>query len=93
LKQDQLDAKIKKYNEKLKKVRDHANDLATCIQNLQKLALEPQYKRNDDGTLKKDKVESWKYPNHEYSRKPMTDEEHTKCVNDCCKDADSIKFN
>jgi len=87
-----LDALIKKHNEKLKKTRDNADLLADCIRNLESLKPEPEYKRVK-GLLVKDKVDHWKLPNQPYSTKEMTDIEHTTCVQNCCKEADAIKFN
>lgn len=88
----QIQAKIKKYNEKLSSTRKQADNLAACIQNLQKLEPTPEYERKEDGTLKKDKVVRWMLPNRQFSNKEMTTEEHDKCVKDCCAEAESIKF-
>ena len=87
----ELDELIQKHNKKLAKVRDHADKLAECIRNLESLKPEPQYKRVK-GVLVKDKVDRWQNPNRPFSTKEMTDTEHTKCVEDCCKEADAIKF-
>ncbi len=87
----QVEDLIKKHNKKLAKIREQADKLADCIRNLEALKPEPQYKR-EKGLLVKDKVDHWKLPNRPFSTKEMTEAEHAKCIQECCKEADSIKF-